>query len=425
MRLPRGLLKRLIREGRSAPEAMKAAWRMVREAGELPRRRPRRNPGARWHGKEATRAEAARWSSEQSGRLLGAHYYRGKREAHRESQDESRRIGLNPRVTPKQIKQAVQALRNSTGIPLVVEWAYGKPRVYVEEGTGVRELSPRLSTGELWLWLQGFQEGIERQQRKKNPGAAWHEEMEWHAEQLAKAEKREGQSGRYYEGQADAHRLSAHESRKLGLNPRRPSRARYVHERLEPKGRFDPRSFRTVQSGEALVTVGCPKGQWDAKRRRCRVGTRAQRIMRPKGSNPLTRKEAGSIIRAALSASRSARKGGRSPRRGTDSARDYFMGRRDALVDVAYGFGPQRMKRVRRVGKFAARRNPIAVYNPPPGRLIYGRVLGVEAQKTNGTYRGKRFRHSFERDSRVAAYAMPDGSVLLKSAAGKRLWQDR
>ncbi len=71
------------------------------------------------------------------------------------------------------------------------------------------------------------------------------------------------------------------------------------------------------------------------------------------------------------------------------------------------------------------RRNPIAVYNPPAGRLIYGRVLSVEAQKTNGTYRGKRFRHSFAGDSRVAAYAMPDGSVLLRSAAGKRLWQDR
>lgn len=57
--------------------------------------------------------------------------------------------------------------------------------------------------------------------------------------------------------------------------------------------------------------------------------------------------------------------------------------------------------------------------------MIYGQVLAVQARKTNGTYRGKSFQHKFSPASRVAMYALPDGSVLLKSGAGKRLWQDR
>ncbi len=409
MKLPRGLLKRLIREGYSAPEAMKEAWRRVRK-----------NPGAKWHGKEATRAEAARWSSEESGRVLGAHYYRGKRDAHRESQDESRRIGMNPPPSISPQKAARLARNYAKRLPRVGRGADLAPGLVLYHDAQGYYLVGRDLPGfpPFYSMAVDYAEG---KRAKTNPGAAWHEGQETLSEDLGKKEQRAGRSARYYEGMADAHRLSAHESRKLGMNPdaplavryvtsrrvfeiktaegrtirlsrktavdrlsptlmekaltypnawvefrqsnpRRPSRARYVHERLEPKGRFDPRSFRTVQSGDALVTVGCPKGQWDAKRKRCRVGTRAQRIMRPMGRNQLTRKEAG--------------------------------------------------------------RNPIAVYNPPRGRLIYGRAVYLQGEKTNGSYKGKQYRHTFENDSRVAIYGLPDGSVLLRSAAGKRLWQN-
>lgn len=71
----------------------------------------------------------------------------------------------------------------------------------------------------------------------------------------------------------------------MQVNPRRrrPSRAIYCPERLESPGRFDPRSFRTVQTDGHLVTIGCPRGQYDARAGRCRVGTRAQRILHPPG----------------------------------------------------------------------------------------------------------------------------------------------
>lgn len=66
-------------------------------------------------------------------------------------------------------------------------------------------------------------------------------------------------------------------------NPQGP-RSRFAHQRTVPPGRFDRRSFRTVRSGRHRVVVGCPKGKWDAGRRRCRVGMRAQSILHPKGN---------------------------------------------------------------------------------------------------------------------------------------------
>jgi len=38
-------------------------------------------------------------------------------------------------------------------------------------------------------------------------------------------------------------------------------------------------SFRTVKRGTARIVVCCPKGHWNRKARRCRVGTRAQSIL--------------------------------------------------------------------------------------------------------------------------------------------------
>jgi hypothetical protein len=54
--------------------------------------------------------------------------------------------------------------------------------------------------------------------------------------------------------------------------------ARYCRRRLAPPSRFDPRSFRTIRRGAALITIACPKGKWRVKAQRCSVGTRAQSI---------------------------------------------------------------------------------------------------------------------------------------------------
>lgn len=71
-------------------------------------------------------------------------------------------------------------------------------------------------------------------------------------------------------------------------NPRR-SRARYRHVRIAPPGAFDPRSLRTIDPGRlggTKLIVGCPKGAYDLKRRRCRAGTRAQAELHEK-RNPV------------------------------------------------------------------------------------------------------------------------------------------
>ena len=44
---------------------------------------------------------------------------------------------------------------------------------------------------------------------------------------------------------------------------------------------FDRRSFRYKKSGKAWLLVGCPKGEWNAKSKRCRVGTRAYKFLAP------------------------------------------------------------------------------------------------------------------------------------------------
>lgn len=61
------------------------------------------------------------------------------------------------------------------------------------------------------------------------------------------------------------------------------SRSRFKHERIESPSKFDKRSFRTITQPDGTeVTIGCPTGKFDAKRKRCKVGTRAQRVLKPK-----------------------------------------------------------------------------------------------------------------------------------------------
>jgi hypothetical protein len=72
---------------------------------------------------------------------------------------------------------------------------------------------------------------------------------------------------------------------------RRKMRGTFCEESIAPKSRFDPRSFRWTRSGRAWVLIGCPKGQWDPKgyvtvrgkrkKGRCKVGTRAQKLLAP------------------------------------------------------------------------------------------------------------------------------------------------
>lgn len=53
-------------------------------------------------------------------------------------------------------------------------------------------------------------------------------------------------------------------------------------ERVQRPGACAPGSFRVVKSGSAQVVICCPKGKWNAKKQRCRVGTFAQSVRTPR-----------------------------------------------------------------------------------------------------------------------------------------------
>lgn len=65
--------------------------------------------------------------------------------------------------------------------------------------------------------------------------------------------------------------------------------------------------------------------------------------------------------------------------------------------------------------------NPIAVYNPK-ARLtkLPASQIEIRYKRTGGKYAGKWFKHEFK--SSIGIYGMSDGSVLLKSLSGKKLW---
>lgn len=63
----------------------------------------------------------------------------------------------------------------------------------------------------------------------------------------------------------------------------------FKHCRVAPKEFFDKRSFRVKNvdpKRNIKITIGCPIGKFNDKRKRCNVGTRTQKIMYPKNLSP-------------------------------------------------------------------------------------------------------------------------------------------
>ena len=52
--------------------------------------------------------------------------------------------------------------------------------------------------------------------------------------------------------------------------------------RARRKDEFHKDSFFEKKSGKAFITIGCLKGDYDAKKKRCRRGTRAFQIRIPR-----------------------------------------------------------------------------------------------------------------------------------------------
>ncbi len=69
------------------------------------------------------------------------------------------------------------------------------------------------------------------------------------------------------------------------MNPER----NFTHIRVRDPGEFDRRSFRVITlSPERGIkaTIGCPAGEWDPRRKKCRVGTQIQKFLYPLGIKP-------------------------------------------------------------------------------------------------------------------------------------------
>ena len=65
-----------------------------------------------------------------------------------------------------------------------------------------------------------------------------------------------------------------------GIDPG-TKRSKYCRQRQFSPKKCDPRSFRVKKiSKNVKFTICCPRNKWDAKKKRCKVGTRTQSIMK-------------------------------------------------------------------------------------------------------------------------------------------------
>lgn len=53
----------------------------------------------------------------------------------------------------------------------------------------------------------------------------------------------------------------------------------FCEKTAEPKRSFDSASFRWVERGSNWLLMGCHKGSWNKRSQRCKVGTRAHKIL--------------------------------------------------------------------------------------------------------------------------------------------------
>ncbi len=55
----------------------------------------------------------------------------------------------------------------------------------------------------------------------------------------------------------------------------------YCERQERSRSSFAKASFRWVMRGKTRILIACPKGKWNARSKRCRVGTRAYKVLKP------------------------------------------------------------------------------------------------------------------------------------------------
>lgn len=74
--------------------------------------------------------------------------------------------------------------------------------------------------------------------------------------------------------------------RKVKKNPsKKKSRSKFKHKHIASPSKFAKGSIRTIKRGKKEIRIGCPKGKYSQKTRRCKVGTRAVSILSPNPKN--------------------------------------------------------------------------------------------------------------------------------------------
>lgn len=66
---------------------------------------------------------------------------------------------------------------------------------------------------------------------------------------------------------------------------KRKSHSKYIRKRIKDPKKFDKRSFRTKDVGRPehhKIIIGCPKGKYNAKTKKCKVGMQVQSVMEKK-----------------------------------------------------------------------------------------------------------------------------------------------
>lgn len=88
-----------------------------------------------------------------------------------------------------------------------------------------------------------------------------------------------------------------------------------------------------------------------------------------------------------------------------------------AVYELSPGYVDVLLRSARSVFKRAVSNNP-----PDDGGEIYDRVLAIEARKgKKSLWANEDFRHDFT--SKASIYGLSDGSLLIRSKEGKRLWK--